>query len=242
MTWPSTHAAGTMGFLIDRIDDEIKRSGTVNDRIQIAIVDAINIYARERFRFNETFTATFPTVIGQQNYSVITDASFPSLTGTQQIYHIDWLTYTSGTSVFDVPRIQPEEILVLTQLGTQAGEPEVFAFMNETIMIYPVPSGIYPMSIGAHVQLPAPMGFIGSTGQDTTGNRWFTDGEKLIRSRAKYELAINVLRDQELAVKMSPHPPEQNGGVVGASWDAYDMLTAEMNRMLPRGILRPMDF
>lgn len=333
MTWPSTHAAGTMGFLIDRIDDEIKRSGTVNDRIQIAIVDAINIYARERFRFNETFTASFLTVGGQQNYNIFTDVNFPSLAGPQQIYHIDWLTITIPPAVFDVPRMQPEEILILTQTGTQMGQPYAFAFSNENIMLYPVPSagtpgtgpvtllgslvagtgyppgvyaaipatggsgagltlnitvngagqvqavtianggqgyvvgnvistvlgggvgfqmmvsainatgqGPYLMSIGAHVQLPAPMNFIGSTGQDTTGNRWFTDGEKLIRSRAKYELAINVLRDAELATKMSPYPPEQNGGVVGAAWDAYDMLTAEMNRMLSRGRISPMAF
>lgn len=333
MTWPSTHAAGTMGWMIDRIDDELKRSGTINDRIQIAIVDSVNIYARERFRYNETFTATFLTVGGQQNYSIFTDVNFPSLTGPTSIYHIDWLTITIPPAVFDVPRYQPEEILILTQTGTQMGQPYAFAYSNENIMLYPVPptgtpgtgpvsqlgslvagsgyppgtyaaipasggtgagltlnitvngagqvsstvianggfgyvvgdtisatlgigsgyqqsvaainatgQGPYLMSIGAHVKLPAPMDFIGSSGQDTTGNRWFTDGEKLIRSRAKYELAINVLRDEGLAQKMSPHPPEDNGGVIGAAFDAYQMLSAEMTRMTVRGQIRPMHF
>jgi hypothetical protein len=336
MTWPSTHVPGTMGFLIDRIDDELKRSGTINDRIQVAIVDAVNIYARERFRFNETFTTTFLTVGGQQNYNIFSDVNFPGVTGPLQLQKLDWLTITIPPAVFDMPRLQPEQILILTQTGTQMGQPYCYAFSNETIMLYPIPptgtpgtgpvsqlgllvggSGYTPgtyaaipatggsgagltlnitvnsggvvqsaqianggqgfqvgnvigailglgsgfqmtvmainatgqgpflMSIGAHVNLPAPMGFVGSTGQDTTGNRWFIDGEKLIRSRAKYELAINVLKDigpNSIAERMSPHPPEQNNGVVGASWDAYCMLSGEVNRLQARGMVDGMAF
>ena len=333
MTWPSTHAPGTMGFMLDRIDDELKRSGTISDRIQIAIVDAVNIYARERFRFNETFTTTFLTVGGQQNYSLLTDVNFGNVINTQQIHKIDWLTITIPPAVFDMPRMQPEEILILTQTGTQMGQPYCYAFSNETLMLYPIPptgtpgtgpvsqlgllvggSGYTPgtyaaipatgghgagltlnltvsgggvmqsaiianggqgyqvgdvigailglgsgfqmtvmainatgqgpflMSLGAHVDLPAPMGFTGSTGQDTTGNRWFTDGEKLIRSRAKYELAVNVLRDPTLAQMMSPFPPDENGGVAGAAWDAYTMLSGEAATMTARGAIKAMAF
>jgi hypothetical protein len=322
-----------MGYMIDRVDDELKRSGTINDRIQIAIVDSVNIYARERFRFNETFTTTFLTVGGQQDYNLLTDVNFGSVVNLQQIEKIDWLTITIPPAVFDMPRLQPEQILILTQTGTQMGQPYCYAFSNETIMLYPIPptgtpgtgpvsqlgllvggSGYTPgtyaaipatgghgagltlnltvsnsgvmqsaiianggqgyqvgdvigailglgtgfqmtvmainatgqgpflMSLGAHVQLPAPMGFVGSTGQDTTGNRWFTDGEKLIRSRAKYELAINVLRDDQLAQRMSPHPPEQNGGMNGAAWDAYCMLSGEASRMIARGQIAAMPF
>lgn len=345
MSWPSTYQPGTMGFLVDRIDDELKRSGTISDRIQIAVVDAINIYQRERFRFNETFTTTFLTVGGQQNYNIFSDVNFPSMAGPLQIYHIDWLTITIPPAVFDMPRLQPEEILILTQTGTQMGQPYVYAFSNETIMLYPIPptgtpgtgpvsflgslvggtgytpgtysaipasgghgagltlnvtvngagtivstvianggvgyqvgdiiglilgigngfqqtvsavnatgQGPFLMSIGAHVAYPSPalsdatqsggnlVSGQSTSGFTTAGNRWFTDGEKLIRSRAKYELAINVLRDAELATKMSPHPPEENGGVLGASYDAYCMLQGEANRLLARGQIAPMVF
>lgn len=337
MTWPSTYAAGTMGFMVDRIDDELKRQGTINDRIQLAVVDAINVYARERFRFNETFTSTFLTVGGQQNYSTITDVNFPSVASLQQIYKIDWLTITIPPAVFDMPRLQPEEILILTQTGTQMGQPYCYAFSNETIMLYPIPptgtpgsgpvsqlgllvggagyppgtyaaipatgghgsgltlnitvsvagvvqsvqianggqgylvgdvisavlglgagfqetvmainatgQGPFLMSIGAHVDLPSPAGKYvtgqASTGFTTTGNRWFTDGEMLIRSRAKYELGKNVLRDAELAQINSPHPPEMNGGVVGKAWDAYTMLSGEVNRLAARGQVAAMPF
>lgn len=332
MTWPSSHAPGSMGYMIDRIDDELKRSNTINDRIQVAICDAISIYSRERFRFNETFTTTFLTVGGQQNYNIFSDVNFPSITGPQQIYHIDWLTITIPPAVFDMPRLQPEEILILTQTGTQMGQPYVYAFDNENIMLYPVPptgapgtgpvsqlgsllggagyppgtyaaipasggsgagltlnitvngsgvvqsvqianggqgyvvgntisavlglgggfsvvvaavnatgQGPFLMTIGGHVLYPSPMTPTGTTGADTQ-NRWFTDGEKLIRSRAKYELSINVTRDKDMAQRMSPHPPEDNGGVIGASWDAFQMMSGEASKLNERGLIRPMPF
>jgi hypothetical protein len=338
MTWPSTHAPGTMGFMIDRIDDELKRSGTINDRIQVAIVDAVNIYKRERFRFNETFTSTFLTTGGQQNYNIFTDVNFPTVVSPLQIYKIDWLTITIPPAVFDMPRMQPEEILILTQTGTQMGQPYTWAYSNETIMLYPIPTtgtpgsgpvsslgilipgsgytpsgtfaaipatgghgtgltlnvttnsfgqvqsttvanpgvgyqvgdiigiilglgtgfqetvmainatgqGPFLMTIGGHAELQSPAGNLVSgqatTGFDVAGNRWFTDGEKLIRSRAKYELAINVLRDPMLAIAMSPFPPERNGGVTGAAYDAYEMLAAENARMQQRGLIKAMYF
>jgi hypothetical protein len=337
MTWPSSYQPGTMGFLIDRCDDELKRNGTINDRIQIAIVDAINIYQRERFRFNETFVSTFLTVGGQQNYNLITDPQFTAVQSMSNIFHIDWLTITIPPAVFDMPRIQPEEILILTQTGTQMGQPYVYAFANEQIMLYPIPptgtpgtgpvsqlgvlipgssyppgnyasipainghgaglvlnvfvnsiglvqstiivnggqgyqvgdtiniilgqgtgfqqtvtainatgQGPFLMSVGGHVALPSPAGQLVSgqstTGFATTGNRWLTDGEKLIRSRAKYELAINVLRDPTLAQINSPFPPELNGGVLGAAYDAYQMISAENTRLQARGLVRPVQF
>lgn len=323
MTWPSTFAPGTLGYMIDRIDDDIVRSGTLNSEIQNAVNDAILIYQKDRLRFNETFTATFQTVGGQQNYNALTDASFPNIASYQQFYYIDWLTITVGNAVFDVPRYQPEEILILTQTGSQQGQPYAFAFANETIMLYPVPStgtegsigtlgqisggngytngnyqnvpltggsgvgasasvlvaggivqslelqntgedfavgdilgisgigsgsgfsvsvtslssgyGPYVMTVGGHITYAAPAALT------TTGNRWFTDGERLIRSRAKYELAMHVLNDLDLAKRMSPMDPA-NGMEPGMSWLAFRELKGESNKLSGRGILRPMYF
>jgi len=327
-----------MGFMLDRIDDELKRQHTIDDRIQIAVCDAIDIYAQERFRFNETFTTTFLTTGGQQNYNIFSDINFPAVQGPIQVYHIDFLTITIPPAVFDMPRVQPEEILILTQTGTQMGQPYIYSFMNENIMIYPVPPtgtpgtgpvtqlgllvggtgytpGVYAavpaveagagsgtglvlnvtvnsfgqvqattianggfnfkvgdvittfllpgggsgfqqtvtaisttgqgpflMTVGGHVHLAAPMQPVGASGADVIGNRWFTDGEKLIRSRAKFELAINVLRDPDLARLMSPFAPEYNGGMVGATYDAYEAIQAQANRMNSMGRIRPILF
>lgn len=311
--------------MIDRIDDDLVRSGTLNTEITNAILDAIAIYQKERFRYNETFTATFTTVGGQQNYNAITDASFPNIAGPLQFYYIDWVTITVGFAVFDVPRIQPEELLILTQTGTQMGQPYCYAFANETIMLYPVPSnansgsigalgaltggsgysngnftnvpltggsgtgatasifvsggivqsvtiinngqgyivgdvlsastigpgtgfavpvislgtgsGPFKMTVGGHIQYNTP-----STSQlSATGNRWFLDGERLIRSRAKYELAMHVINDLDLAKRMSPNDPVM-GAEPGMSWLAFKELKGEANKMTGRGIIRPMYF
>jgi hypothetical protein len=319
--------------MIDRIDDELARSGALNLQIQQSINDAILIYQRERFRFNETFTTTFNTLGGQQNYNIFSDANFPGVVSPQQIYFIEWMTITVPPAVFHMERLQPEEILILTQTGTQMGQPYNWALSNETIMLYPIPSagqssrgpigvlgglqggtgynsggtflflgvplsggngtsataniavtngivtnvfltniginynvgdvlttsniflggtgtgfsitvqglsatglGPYLITLGAHVTYAVPASL------SVTGNRWMTDAEKMIRSRAKYELAINYTRDANLLKAMSPHPPDMNGGFVGAAFDAYEMLSAEAQRMLRRGVVRPMYF
>lgn len=323
MTWPSSFPAGTLGYMIDRIDDELQRSGTLNTQIQNAINDAILVYQKVRLRFNETFTTTFQTVGGQQDYNTLTDPSFSNIAGPQQFFCIDWMTITVGFAVFDVPRVQPEELLILTQTGTQMGQPYLYAFMNETIMLYPVPStgtegsigtfsnlvggagytngnyanvaltggsgegaaaqimvvggvvvavslvntgedyqvgdilsaasigagtgfsitvaslssgfGPYTMTVGGHVA------YAGPATTATEGNRWFTDGERLIRSRAKYELAMHVLNDPDLATRMSPMDPNA-GQAPGMSWLSYRELRGEGNRMTGRGVIRPMYF
>jgi hypothetical protein len=234
--WPSTYAQGTLGYMQDRIDDELMRNGTLTTQIAQCITDAIAIYQRERFRFNETFSLQWTTVVGQQNYNVFSDVNFPNVASPQQILKADWLTITLPPAVFDVPRLQPEEILILTQTGTQMGQPYAWALSNEIIMLYPVPSNNYLMTFGAHITYQQPENL--SDGS----NRWMTDGEKLIRSRAKYELAINYLKDLDMAKLMSPFPPEDNGGVAGAAWDAYQMIQGEANRLLARGVIRPMHF
>lgn len=313
--------------MIDRIDDDLVRSNTLNSEILNAILDSINIYQKTRLRFNETFTGTFQTVGGQQNYNSITDASFPLVTGPQQIYSIDALMITVGFAVFDLPRIQPEDLLILTQTGTQMGQPYCYAFDNETIMLYPVPTNATAGAIGSFAQLVGGSGYTngnfsnvpltGGSGSGATasifvaggivqslslvssgqnynvgdvlgclsigpgsgftvtvtglstgggpfkisllgqilygtpltttpglqaaGNRWFTDGERLIRSRAKYELAMHVLNDLDLAKRMSPLDPA-DGQEPGTSWLAFKELKGEANKITGRGIIRPMYF
>jgi len=41
---------------------------------------------------------------------------------------------------------------------------------------------------------------------------------------------------------MSPFPPDENGGVAGAAWDAYTMLSGEAATMTARGAIKAMAF
>jgi len=319
----------------DRIADELMRSD-LSSQISVAINDAITTYQHDRFRFNETFTCNFTTAVGQQNYNaantVFTDPSFPNVTfSPKTFFEINDLLITIPPAVFKMSRIQPAEILILTQTGTQLGQPYNWAYDNETIMIYPIPSaggpgqinsfnfisggtgyssqyypntplsggsgngatanlwvtggvvqqqnfqlvnpgtnyqvtdilsstaigpgsgfqiqvsslnnvaqGPYLMTLLGHFAYPPPDGST-QTGLSDTSNRWMLDGEKLIRSRAKYNLAQHVTRNMPMAQMMSPDEPT-GGALTGASYDAWRRLRAEVTRVTQRGVIRPMYF
>jgi hypothetical protein len=86
----------------------------------------------------------------------------------------------------------------------------------------------YLMTLGGHVSYGAPSSDV------QTGNRWMTDGERLIRSHAKYLLASNVTRNQSMAQLFDP-----DNGLTAL---ALRELRVEANRMTRRGVLRPMYF
>lgn len=324
MAWPSSFAPNTLGYMKDRIADELMRSD-LSTQIAAAITDAIAIYQKERFRFNESFTTSFQTIVGQQNYNLFTDPNFPNVISTQQIFHFDYVLITIPPAVFYLTRVNMDELLVLTQTGTQMGQPYYFAYSAGQLALYPIPSsagpgqisafsfvggtgyipgvytnnsltggsgnsatanidvvagvvtavamvntgvnyivgdvlsstsigpgsgfsmtvsgtftqaaGPYVITIGGHVTYAAPA-------SDTEANNmWMMDigAERLIRSRAKYQIAQHVTRNAPMAQAMSP---EENGRgqLPGATWEAYRELKVENVRISRRGVIRPMYF
>lgn len=299
----------------DRIDDQLKRSGTLYTRIDQCILDAIAIYQKHRFRFNEGYDYSFNTVTGQEYYGTNTlipvtnainngaglirltigglvsgnvnlnvvsqvqvfgitgtteangtwaftifDPTHIDLLGTQFLnayvsggsvttlstaglgslptagqipYQIDYLALQIGTARFDMVRRTPEAIDLLTQSGTQRGQPHSYSYFNEQIRFYPVPTQVYPVIVGAHEIYPAPPD--GPDGDGVTGNRWFTDAERLIRSRALYELSLNYNVDfPTLAQAMHPE--------TGATADAFEELKRETNKISGTGKFMPTQF
>ena len=228
MTWPSSFSPGTLGYMKDRIADEIARAD-ITSQIAVAVSDAITIYQRQRFRFSESRDSTFNTVIDQEFY---TSADNPAISN---LFYFDYLTIQVGFANFDVPRYQPETLELLSQTGTQKGQPYAYSYYNEVIRLYPVPSAVYQMRIGAHLLIAAPA-------TDTeVGNRWMTDAERLIRARAKYELALNVTKDADEIQINSPEPPAP-GQAAGMAYMALKDLRGEANRLLARGMITAMQF
>jgi hypothetical protein len=221
VTWPSAFAAGTLGYLKDRIADEIARDD-LTTQIAAAVGDAIAIYQKERFRFSETRDVTWNTVIGQEFY---TAADNPVIASH---YYIDYLVAFIGGIASDLHQYTPDELELLAQDPVQSGTPEGFAFYNEQIRLYPVPAAVYPMRMGAHVLVAAP------ATDSTAGNRWMTDAERLIRARAKYQIAVNITLDiDEIAIN-SPDPASP-GGKPGQAWLALRELRGEANRVTSTG-------
>jgi hypothetical protein len=210
----------------DRIADELGGRSDLTSQIAVSIADAIAIYQPHRFKFSESRTVcNFNTVIGQEFYTASDNAAIATL------YAFDYVTVQIGVARFDLPRYQPEEVELLTQTGTQMGQPQCFSYYNEQLRFYPVPSAVYPIIVAGHMSIAAP------TSDSDTSSRWMTDGERLIRSRAKYELSLNYGVDYpDLAARMHP----ENEG--GAAADAFRELKGRSNVLAGRGKFTPTQF
>lgn len=220
MAWPSTFAQGTLGYLKDKIADQIARAD-LTTQVAETINDAILFYQPHRFIFSEGRDTSLSTVIGQEFYGVADD----TLLGPVGLFAFDYITVTIGTAQFDLPRYQPEAIELLSQSGTQMGQPQCYSYYNYQMRLYPIPNAVYPLTIAAHQRIAAPATDI------VAGNAWMVDGERLIRGRAKYELALNYTGDLDEAQRMTAYVTE-----------AYDELKARTNKLAGTGFITPTQF
>jgi hypothetical protein len=200
-----------------------------NGSVQSAINDAIQIYQKERFRFNELQPIApfvINTVQGQAIYTVADDVRIPTL------YKIDYINYLLGNTVEKMDRGFPEEVYLALQNIQMAGPPQLWAWDGNSIVIYPrPPSTVYPLTIGGYLAFPGPV-----TTTDTT-NPWMNEAERLIRSRAKYEIALHITRNDKMIAAMSP-----DEGSGGASERYYDELKGEANKIRGTSRVRAMRF
>lgn len=220
MPWPSTFAPSTLGYMLDKIADQIARDDLTTQIVE-CVNDAIVFYQPHRFIFSEGRDTSLSTVIGQEFYGVADDI----LLGPSGLFAFDYITVTIGTAQFDLPRYQPEDIELLSQSGTQMGQPQCYSYYNYQMRLYPVPDAVYLLTIAAHQRIAAP------ALPTTVGNPWMVDGEKLIRGRAKYELALNYTQDLDEAQRMTAYVSEQ-----------YDEMKARTNMLAGTGLIRPTQF
>jgi hypothetical protein len=200
-----------------------------NGTILRYINNAIEIYQKERFRFNELQPIspfTLNTVQGQYIYDAGSDIRIPRL------YDIDYINYILGTTVEKMLRVTPEDVYLALQTGQEAGPPQTWAWDGQSIIIYPnPPAQVYQLTIGGYLQFPGP-----TDGADTS-NVWMNDAEMLIRSRAKFEIAAHVTRDEKMMARMNYKP-----GSDGAADQAYRMLKSEANKIRGTSRVRAMQF
>ena len=194
-----------------------------SEAIRNGINTAIAEYQKHRFRFNEINPESpllFTTVNGTATYSTET---LPQIATS---YYIDYLNIQIGNTLMQMSQVSPERQHLNIQLFTQFGMPTSFAYEGNTIILYPVPAGAYNIYIGAHLQIPAP-----ATDAEQN-NVWMmpTQGERLIRCRAKYEVATHVTRNAGMAAAMSPEPDGFNGQP-GETYKAWRALKAETNKI-----------
>lgn len=227
----------TLAIMKARIASELARSN-LTSQIADAITTAIQTYQKERFRFNETVPLApiqFNTIPGEWLYSGVAPSAPPVIV-LPTMQKIDYLNLLIGNIWSELDRTTPEEIRLLNFANTQSGQPLSYAFEGETIMLYPTPSEAWTILIGGFFAYPAP------ANDGEAGNRWMTDGELLIRSRAKFEIATHVLRNRQMADDMSPEAPPAGKTTGHATWRAWRDLKGEANRLTGRGRMRGYQF
>lgn len=207
----------TLATMKSRITDELARTD-LSSQIAYAITDAIEAYQPERFFFNESRGVTLTTVAGTQDYTSLSG----DISSVADIYAIDHVHITIGTTVDELDYIDPTEFDLISDNGAWTGQPYGYTIYNKTLRLLPEPSDAWTVRIAAHIKKAAPA----SDGESS--NVWMTDAERLIRARAKYELALHVQRDMQAA-----------SALASAVTESFDILKGKSAAMMGTGTIRP---
>lgn len=210
----------TLATMKTRIASELRRSNITN-QIADAINTAIGAYEHERFYTNESRENTFTTVANQEFYTS-SDAVFIGL-----LTKIDYVMLYINDTPYQLYPTFPELLEEASTNGTSTGSPTEYSWYDEKIRLYPVPDEAWTIRVAGVLSVAEP------ASDNETGNFWMTTAERLIRSRAKQELALHVLKDLQLAQTMG-----------GAATEAYDQLDVRTKRITKTGggRIKPMEF
>lgn len=208
----------TLATMRTRIGSEIRRPG-LTSQIDAAIATAIGAYQSERWLFNERRNVTFSTVASQEFYTSSDHASIPLLV------KLDYAKVYVGNTAYDLEPSDPSTMEGLSDSATNTGQPGEYVYYGESLRLYPVPDAVYTIRLAGVFVVAAPA----SDGE--ASNPWMTTGERLIRSRAKLELALHVLFDQGMATAMGE-----------ATAEAWADLKRRSNTMTGSGRIRSMPF
>lgn len=175
-----------------RVADEMKRGELTAcaTAVQNAVLDAIAFYRSRRFPWNE-FDGELKTTVAS------TTAVTLSTTAAPKIRDIDSIKITINSRDYILkPRTWRE--LDAADSGQFFGYPEYYAIHANQIRMYPPPAGAYVLRLAGLQDLVEP-----SAGSSADfSNAWTTDGEELIRLKAKANLFSNELRFAEEAEYM----------------------------------------
>lgn len=184
----------TLLDLQNRIASDLTRPD-LTSQIEGVVNDAIKLYERSRFWFNITRTKTFQTVAGQAAYTAADMAEIP------RIIRIDDLFLSQPGSIYPLDREEPGDFECISGGMAGGGRPTTFTYVDEQILLWPVPTAVYTLRLHMHYKL-APLV------EPADSNAWCNDAEELIRTHAKLLLYTDVLEDpdgmQRMQVKIQP--------------------------------------
>lgn len=166
-----------------RIARELPQNPEVYAQISEAVDSAISHYERQRFWFNE-MRATTPTVLHQETYAVPDD-----------FIEADQLQLTSNGTQWRLEPMPYEWFAERDHQNPVYGQSSYWTIYQNQIWVWPVPdTAAYTITLSYVKKIAAIT--------DNESNEWTVEAERLIRSRAKYYLCLDVLHDAALAQQM----------------------------------------
>ena len=204
----------TLEIMKARTALEIRRAN-ITAQIASAISTAITAYQGERWLLNESRTVTFATVANQEAYAAAASASIPLLR------KIDYLTLLVGNQPTQLCSMSSIDVETANANGTNTGQPGGCAFYQQQFRLSPIPSDIWTIRLAGVFATAEPA----TDGE--TGNAWMTTGERLIRCRAKWELATHVTFDDRMRSAMAE-----------ATQEAWNDLKSVTNQLTGTGRIR----
>lgn len=177
----------TYGDMQSRIADEISDTA-LTTQIRRCIQTAIQFYESTEFAFNSRVNDTFSLVVDQEYYGSADLAAIPDLVLIKDMYFTIDGTRRDVTSV-------PFSAIANDQNGSVKGDPYNFAYESQQIRMFPIPATVRTVTMADVYKLA-------TLSADADTNAWMTDGEELIRQRAKALLKIDYLSDQTATGQM----------------------------------------
>lgn len=222
----------TLAIMKARVASELARTD-LTTQIGEAISTAIAIYQTERFRFSDVIPSTVPTFATVLDRFIYTSADNANI-GT--MFKVDYLEVQIGGMLQRLTYMPPGDLRQYNQLGTMHGQPMWWSYEGNQLLIAPTPDAAYTITMGLFRSVPAP------ADDAETGNPWMLDGEELIRSRAKYEIALHVTRNKDMQDAMSPFAPPGGQTKGHAAYFAWKRMKGVANRVTSSGRVRSMAF
>lgn len=174
----------TFGDMQARILFEIGNPSGYAEAIKLAIKSAIKHYQDKAYWFLEARSFT-TTIAGQGDYALPTD--FQEAEKARVLVGNTNYPITARTYQF----LEDRRIT-----NTMTGIPCDLATYGATLLLYPVPSSAWPLTL-SYIRIFPELSADGDT------NAWLYEGEELIRARAKWDLYVNVMTDMEGATTAS---------------------------------------
>lgn len=184
--------ANTFQQMQDRVKNEVLGSPTTSD-IQNAIQDAVNMFERQTFFFNNVRVfgnstgslSAIQTVQGKEFYS---NVDIPILLNMP---HISKVLVVAFSNRYPLNQRTPQWVDDVSVSTTWQGLPTDWAMMEDgALRLYPVPNGGYPLILDATIRFKP----LAASGDYSC---WTNRAERLIRMAAKMLLFRDIIRDAD---------------------------------------------